>query len=78
MTPLLYDVSDPRIMAAWKKAMEAHASQVRNRQYVELQLTRARLRVGAGIEHAIPLFTGDPLVIESLSQVGKGLDGFDR
>jgi hypothetical protein len=64
-------------MTAWKKAMEAHASQVRNRQYVELQLTRARLRgLEAGVEHAIPLFTGDPLVIESLWQISKGARRF--
>jgi hypothetical protein len=37
------DVSDPEIMALWQAAMAAHASQTRAREYVELQLTRARL-----------------------------------
>src|SRR5207248_2033412 len=43
ITPLLIDVSPPEILATWSAAMEAHISQMRTRNYVELQLTRARL-----------------------------------
>ena len=70
VTPVLIDISAPDILTAWTAAMEAHGSQVSARGYVELQLTRARLRgLRAGIGHAIALFPNDPLVIESLAQV---------
>jgi LmbE family N-acetylglucosaminyl deacetylase len=56
ITPVLIDVSAPEILAAWTAAMEAHASQISARNYVELQLTRARLLgLRAGIGHAIAL-----------------------
>lgn len=40
---LNYDISAPEVLAAWKAAMGAHASQMQTRNYAELQLTRARL-----------------------------------
>ena len=50
------DVSAPEIVAAWTAAMEAHASQVQARPYVELQLARARFQgLRAGVGHAIAL-----------------------
>ena len=68
ITPVLIDVSPPEILEAWKAAMEAHASQVAARQYVEMQITRARVRgLRAGIGHAIALFPNDPLVLDSLA-----------
>jgi hypothetical protein len=74
---VLVDVSEASIVAAWTAAMEAHASQARTRNYVELQLTRARLNgLRAGIGHAIPLFPNDPLVIDSLERVRKGARTF--
>ena len=77
VAPVLVDVSDPAVLAAWVAAMEAHATQAASRNYVELQLTRARLnglRAGAG--HAIALFPNDPLVVTSLSQIGRGARSF--
>jgi len=72
ITPVLIDVSDPEILKIWTSAMEAHASQMATRDYVEFQLTRARLRgLRAGISHAIALFPNDPLVLDSLSQVSR-------
>ncbi len=57
--------------------MEAHVSQVSNRNYVELQLTRARLLgARAGIGHAIALFPNEPLVFESLAHAGRGARQF--
>jgi hypothetical protein len=57
--------------------MEAHASQASARNYVELQLTRARLRgLRAGIGHAIALFPNDPLVLDSLAQLGRSARQF--
>jgi LmbE family N-acetylglucosaminyl deacetylase len=77
ISPLLIDISAPKIMAAWTAAMEAHASQVKARNYVEMQLTRARLNgLRAGIGHAIALYPNDPLLIDSLAQVGRAARRF--
>ena len=72
VTPVLIDVTDPEILKAWTSAMEAHASQMATRNYVEFQLTRARLRgLRSGISHAIALFPNDPLVLDSLAHVNQ-------
>jgi LmbE family N-acetylglucosaminyl deacetylase len=77
VTPVLIDVSAPAILKAWTAAMEAHASQAASRNYVELQLTRARLRgLRAGCGHAIALFPNDPLVFDSLAAIGRGARQF--
>lgn len=66
--PVLIDVSPPAIMKAWTAAMEAHASQMKTRNYVELQLDRARVHgLNAGVAHAQPLWPNDPLVFGSLA-----------
>ena len=75
--PVLIDVSAPEILKAWITAMEAHGSQIFARNYVDLQLTRARLRgLRAGIGHAIALFPNDPLVLDSLAQAGRSARRF--
>ena len=77
ITPILVDVSPPEVIAAWKAAMEAHASQVSAREYVEMQLTRARLNgLRAGIGHAIALFPSDPPVVASLGWLGRSASRF--
>ena len=57
ITPILVDISAPELVTAWTAAMKAHATQVSARNYIELQLVRARL-LGArsGVGHAIALF----------------------
>jgi LmbE family N-acetylglucosaminyl deacetylase len=73
ITPVLIDVSTPEIVRAWTAAMAAHASQTQARAYVELQLTRARLRgLRAGVAHAMALFPNDPLVFDSLAEAARG------
>lgn len=73
VTPILVDISAPDIVAAWISAMNAHASQSSTRNYLDLQLTRARLLgARAGLEYAIALYSNDPLVVESLAQIGTG------
>jgi LmbE family N-acetylglucosaminyl deacetylase len=69
---IVVDVSAPEVIAAWTAAMAAHASQLRTRNYVELQLARARvLGLQAGVEHAQALFPASaPLV--------TGLGGLTR
>lgn len=76
ISPVLIDVSRPEIVAAWVAAMEAHASQVTARNYVDVQLTRARLHgLGASVEYATALFPADPLVFTSLSGLDRGARG---
>jgi LmbE family N-acetylglucosaminyl deacetylase len=76
-TPIFIDVSAPTVLSAWTDAMNAHASQSATRNYVELQLTRARLLgARAGIEYAMALYPNEPLVFKSLSQAGKGARKF--
>ena len=73
ITPVLIDVSSPGLVSAWSAAIEAHATQTSARNYVELQLTRARLHgARAGAAHAIALFPNEPLVFESLAHAGRG------
>ena len=77
ITPLLIDVSAPEILAAWTAAMEAHASQTSARNYIELQLTRARLHgLRAGIGHAIVLFANGSLLLDSLAPLSRGVARF--
>ena len=77
ISPILYDVSDEETLATWVAAMESHASQVRAKPYVEMQLTRARSRgLSAGISHAIALFPADPIVVGQLEGVAKGARSF--
>ena len=72
ITPVLIDVSAPDVLKAWTLAMEAHASQMSTRNYVELQLTRARLRgLRAGVSHAIALFPNEPIVLEALAATSR-------
>jgi LmbE family N-acetylglucosaminyl deacetylase len=77
ISPVLIDVSAPEVLRAWTAAMDAHASQTQARAYVELQITRARLRgLRAGVDHAIALFPNDPLVFDSLAAAGRGERAF--
>ena len=75
--PVLIDISAPEIIATWTKAMEAHASQMKTRNYVELQLARARvLGLSAGIGHAQALWPNDPLVFDSLTSLSRSASKF--
>ena len=77
ISPILVDVSDADLIAKWIAAMEAHASQTGARNYVELQLTRARLwGARAGIGHAVPLFPNDPVIVGSLMEVERAARKF--
>ena len=77
ISPVLIDISEPEIVAAWTAAMAAHKSQGATRNYVELQLTRSRLLgARAGISHAIALFPNDPLVLDSLVPLSRSARRF--
>jgi N-acetylglucosamine malate deacetylase 1 len=76
-TPVVIDISAKEVMAAWTKAMEAHASQMKTRNYVELQLARARVQgLNAGVAHAQLLWPNDPLVFHSISDISRGARRF--
>ncbi len=75
--PVLIDISDPGVVAAWTAAMEAHATQLRTRNYVDLQRARARvLGLEAGVEFAQALYPNDPLVFDSLAPLGRAARRF--
>ena len=75
--PLLIDVSPPAVLAAWTKSMEAHASQLKTRNYVELQLARARVNgARCGVAAAIPLFPNDPPLFDSLAPLTRAARRF--
>lgn len=77
VSPVLIDISGPEIVAGWVEAMKAQTSQTSAHNYVELQLTRARLHgLRASVEYATALFPADPLVFDSLSGLGRGARGF--
>lgn len=75
--PILIDVSRPEIVTAWTAAMSAHASQMKTRNYADLQLARARvLGLDAGVAHAQALWPNDPLVFVSLTPLARGTRHF--
>jgi hypothetical protein len=75
--PVLIDTSAPEIIEAWRSAMESHASQSAARPYVELQLTRARLLgLRAGVGYAMALYPNDPVLLNSLGQLGSSARRF--
>jgi LmbE family N-acetylglucosaminyl deacetylase len=70
--PVVVDISTPQDIAAWKASMAAHASQLTSRNYVELQLARARvLGLRSGVDYAQALFPNDPLVFDSLAPLTR-------
>jgi LmbE family N-acetylglucosaminyl deacetylase len=77
ITPILIDISAPKFVKAWTAAMKAHKTQISARNYIELQLLRARL-LGArtGVDLAIALFPNEPLMFGSLAQAGIGARKF--
>lgn len=75
--PLLVDVSEPEVLAAWTAAMKTQVTQTQVLNYVELQLTRAHLLgLRAGIGHAIALYANDPIVVNGLASVSRGARRF--
>jgi LmbE family N-acetylglucosaminyl deacetylase len=70
ITPVYFDVSGPELIAQWTAAMDAHRSQTKAINYIELQLNRARLNgARAGVQYAVPLFPNDPLLFDSLESM---------
>jgi LmbE family N-acetylglucosaminyl deacetylase len=77
ITPVLIDISTPEVLTAWLAAMEAHASQLKTRNYVDLQLARARMHgLNAGLACAQPLWPNDPPVFDSLAPLTRAARRF--
>lgn len=75
ITPVIVDVSED--LETWTRAMQAHASQIAAREYVDLSLARARMRgLSAGVGHAIALYPNDPVVLDGLSAITRGARRF--
>ena len=54
----------------WVAAMNCHATQVKSKGYIDLQLAGARLLgLNIGVEYAAGLFINDPVRVESLSDL---------
>jgi len=71
--PVLIDVSSSEVVAAWTAAMQAHVTQLKTRDYVEVQLARARVNGSrCGISAAMALYPNDPLVFDSLGALARG------
>lgn len=77
LPPVLIDISTPEVVAAWRAAMAAHASQMQTRHYAELQLARAQVHgLNAGLAYAQPLWPNDPLVFASLAPLARAARRF--
>lgn len=69
ISPVLYRLSSEDV-EVWREAMRAHASQMKTRDYVSLQVARAQqLGLTCGAEYAIALYPNDPLVFGSLADL---------
>jgi LmbE family N-acetylglucosaminyl deacetylase len=56
--------------AQWIELMECHRTQLRTRNYIELQTARARLLgVEAGVEYAQALFAPDDFLVGALAEI---------
>lgn len=67
---ILMDVSNQ--VSAWKKLMECHSSQIKNLDYMDLQLSRARVwGIQMGVHSAIRLYSEGPLLVSSVLHLGE-------
>jgi len=63
---ILVDISE--VVEEWKTLMDAHQSQMKTRNYVELQISKARsLGLSAGVEYAAELSANDPIITDTVS-----------
>jgi N-acetylglucosamine malate deacetylase 1 len=64
-------------VGAWEALMRCHASQLRTRDYVALQLARAKTRgLEVGVEAVQVLYPNEPLVLSGLGVLGGGARRF--
>lgn len=67
---VLVDIS--HVVEAWKNLMGAHESQMRTRNYLDLQVSKARaLGLSAGVEYAIAVSFNDPIIADTISDLPR-------
>ena len=65
---IVIDVSDH--VRDWEAAMRCHLTQISNKNYLDLQLTAARvLGLSIGVDYAIGFKSNDPIHVEALSSL---------
>lgn len=58
------------VMEEWEDVMRCHATQVKSKNYIDLQKSAARLLgLSAGTEYAIGLYANDPLRLDAISDI---------
>jgi len=65
---VIVDISD--VFETWKTAMECHQSQMKTRNYIDLQVARTRVlgaEIGAG--YAMALWANDPICLAGISDL---------
>lgn len=68
ISPVRFDISE--WIDKWKQLMECHQSQVTNRQYIDLQISRARqFGLLSGCDYAAELWPNDPPLINRIAQL---------
>ena len=65
---VVIDVTE--VFADWERAMQCHATQLRAKSYLDLQISAARvLGLSIGVEYAIGLLANNPLRVDFLSDL---------
>jgi len=69
LNSILVDISNQ--VEQWRALMECHASQIKNIDYIELQLSRARvLGIQTGVHSALRLYSEGPVLASSAAELG--------
>ncbi len=69
LSSILVDISNQ--VEKWKALMECHLSQIKNLEYIDLRLSRARaLGIQMGVNSALRLYSEGPLLVASALEIG--------
>ncbi|HLH39400.1 MAG TPA: PIG-L family deacetylase [Bryobacteraceae bacterium] len=72
---LVIDIGE--VIRDWEAVMRCHATQIASKNYLDLQLTSARvLGLSAGVEYAIGFKVNDPIRIDFLSDLTRSSRSF--
>jgi LmbE family N-acetylglucosaminyl deacetylase len=67
---IVVDVSEH--YTKWAEAMNLHTSQMKTRGYIDLVTNKAKYFGSTiGVEYAVPLWTNDPVTVDSLASLGS-------
>lgn len=72
---LLVDISS--VMEEWRRLMSCHLSQLASKNYLDLQISRARtLGLTAGVEYAQAVYANDPPVLATFTALPRAARSF--